>query len=75
MLIGIIMRVTSSGRTAAGTDELLINDVATRGWRLPRCGVRGGHGLGWVNPWVGLGQKFLDFGGLGYVGSEIRIGR
>jgi hypothetical protein len=20
--------------------------------------------MGWVNPWVGLGQKFLDFGGL-----------
>jgi hypothetical protein len=33
--------------------------------------------MGWVNPWVGLGQKFLDFGGLDeksvpVIGNEIR---
>jgi hypothetical protein len=33
--------------------------------------------MGWVNPWVGLGwvrlgQKFLDFGGLGWVRNPYR---
>ena len=25
--------------------------------------------MGWVEPWVGLGQDFSVFGGLGWVGS------
>jgi len=24
--------------------------------------------MGWVHPWVGSGQRFLIFGGLGWVG-------
>jgi hypothetical protein len=39
--------------------------------------ARHGHGLGQPMGWVGLGQKCLDFGGLGeksvpVIGNEIR---
>ena len=27
--------------------------------------------MGWVHPWVGLGQSFLIFGGLGWVGWRL----